>query len=131
MGCQTRQAVRSAYEFAGPVQLRLSRWGTGDFLPPDVDFQLGKAQTLRSGEDVVLAACGPLLRNVLLAADLLREQNGLGAGVVDFHTLKPFDGAAARRCTSMGWIPRASRSPCCRLLPASVFRAVPRQEGKK
>jgi transketolase C-terminal domain/subunit len=106
------------------VQLRLSRWGTGDFLPPDADFQLGKAQTLRSGEDVVLAACGPLLRNVLL-------ENGLGAGVVDFHTLKPFDGAAARRCTSMGWIPRASRSPCCRLLPASVFRAVPRQEGKK
>ncbi len=94
---QTRQAVRSAYEVQGPVYLRLSRFGTGDFLPQDLDFELGKAQTLRSGEEVVLVSCGPVLRNALLAADLLRQRDGLSAGVVNFHTLKPFDCAAVRR----------------------------------
>jgi transketolase len=46
-GRQTRQAVRSAYELRGPVYLRLSRFGTGDSLPGDLDFELGRAQTLR------------------------------------------------------------------------------------
>ncbi len=95
-GRQTRQAVRSAYEVQGPVYLRLSRYGTGDFLPHDLGFEFGKAQTLRSGQDVVLVGCGPVLRNVL-AADLLLRQNGLRAGVVNFHTLKPFDCDAVRR----------------------------------
>jgi len=74
-GRQTRQAVRLAHEIQGPVYLRLSRFGTGDFLPDDLGFELGKAQSLRSGEDIVLVGCGPVLRNVLLAADLLRRQH--------------------------------------------------------
>jgi transketolase len=45
---------------------------------------------------VVLVGCGPVLRNLLLAADLLR-QNGLSVGVVNFHTLKPFDSPALCR----------------------------------
>lgn len=96
-GHQTRQAVRSAYELQGPVYLRLSRFGTGDFLPEDLGFEFGRAQTLRSGEEVVLVGCGPVLRNVLLAAELLQRQNGLSVGVVNFHTLKPFDSPALRR----------------------------------
>jgi transketolase len=79
------------------VYLRLSRFATGDFLPDDLAFELGRAQTLRSGEEVVLAGCGPVLRNALLAADLLRRENGLSVGVVNFHTLKPFDTPALRR----------------------------------
>ena len=94
---QTREAVRAAYELAGPVYLRLSRLGTGDFLPADAAFQLGKAQELRSGGRVALVGCGPVLRNVLAAADLLRDHHGLTVGVVNAHTLKPFDEAAIAR----------------------------------
>jgi transketolase len=94
---QTRQAVRAAYELPGPVYLRLSRLGTGDFLPADARFELGQAQVLRSGARAALVGCGPVLRNVLEAADFLRDRHGVAVGVVNCHTLKPFDADTIRR----------------------------------
>ena len=87
---QTRAAVRAAYEHAGPVYLRLSRYAAGDFLPAGAELTLGKTRIIREGEDVALLACGPVLRNVILAADALRAR-GLEAAVVNCHTIKPFD----------------------------------------
>jgi transketolase len=89
-GNQTEQAVTAAYTHQGPVYLRLSRYETTNFLPVDLQFQIGKAQVIRQGGEIVIASCGPIMFNVLAAADLLRGK-GLEVGVVNFHTLKPFD----------------------------------------
>ena len=43
-----------------------------------------------NGHDAVIFAVGPVLRNVLQAAEALEKQ-GVGVTVVDLHTLKPLD----------------------------------------
>ena len=90
-GNQTEQAVMAAYEYKGPVYIRLSRYETLNFLPVGIPFKIGEAQVLKEGKKVVLASYGPVLQNVVFAAELL-ERRGLDVGIVNFHTLKPLDG---------------------------------------
>lgn len=65
------------------------------------DIVIGKANVLLGGEDVALMASGVMVKQALLAAQLL-EQEGIQATVVDMHTIKPLDEeavlAAAQRC---------------------------------
>jgi transketolase len=53
-------------------------------------FQLGKAEWLAAGRDVVLAGYGFLIPELMRAAVLLR-QNGVEAGVLNLRTLAPVD----------------------------------------
>lgn len=87
---QAEQAVEAVYEHKGPAYLRLSRYPTPDFVPANAAFGVGRAQILREGDGVCLCGCGPVLANVLAAADQL-EKEGIKAGVANFHTLKPID----------------------------------------
>lgn len=89
-GKQTVAAVWAAYRHEGPVYLRLSRYVTGDFLPSDAASEIGKASIIREGKDAVLISCGPVSRNVILAADRLTAE-GYSIGVAICPTLKPFD----------------------------------------
>ncbi len=93
---QAEAATRAACAHRGPVYLRLSRHETGDFLPPDLGFELGRLQVLREGTGTLLIGCGPVMRNVLEAVRSLSER-GLDPGVVNAHTLKPFDGTTFAR----------------------------------
>jgi len=89
-GKQTEQAVFAAYAYHGPVYLRLSRYETGNFLPDETGFNIGKAQVIQEGNEIAMISCGPILCNVIKAADILKT-NGVQAGIINFHTLKPFD----------------------------------------
>jgi len=95
-GNQTEHAVFAAYSNRGPVYLRLSRYETGNFLPTEIGFEIGKAQVIQKGGKIVLVACGPILINVILAADILQKRD-ISVGIVNLHTIKPFDGAALRQ----------------------------------
>ncbi len=86
---QAEQAVEAVYERKGPAYVRLSRYPTPEYVPEECAFEIGRAQVLREGTEVCLCGCGPVLWNVMAAAQL--EQEGRRAGVVNFHTLKPFD----------------------------------------
>ncbi|MEU0086954.1 transketolase C-terminal domain-containing protein [Streptomyces sp. NPDC006274] len=88
-------ALAALHELDGPSYLRLGRSATppvhGGAVPP---FRLGEAVTLRAGNDVTLVACGPLpVHFALVAADRLAA-DGVGARVLQIHTLAPFDEAA-------------------------------------
>jgi transketolase len=87
---QAEQAVEALYDLKRPAYLRLSRYPTPDFVPAECDFRIGRAQVLREGNDICLCGCGPVLVNVLAAAEILGGE-GFRVGVVNFHTLKPFD----------------------------------------
>lgn len=87
---QAEIATRAACRHRGPVYLRFSRYETDDFLPERPPFELGKLQILREGKDVLLMSCGPVLKNVLDAVGQMVGK-GLNPGVVNAHTLKPFD----------------------------------------
>ena len=85
---ETAQAVEAIIDHPGCVYLRLGHGNpiNGD----DYRFQLGRAITLRPGNDVTLIAIGSMVERSLAAADLLTSQ-GVDARVLNMHTVKPID----------------------------------------
>ena len=81
----------AAAQIDTPVYLRL----TGNLNTPivyqeDYDFQIGKAVTLREGDDVAIIATGLLVKDSLDAAELLEEER-ISCAVYNMHTIKPLD----------------------------------------
>jgi len=87
---EAAHATRAVAAHDGPCYLRLGRFGEPTIHAPDVAFQLGKAITVREGQDLTLVVAGGLLKNALLAAESL-AQRGLQARVLSMHTVKPLD----------------------------------------
>lgn len=88
---EARAAVKAAYEYDGPVYMRLGR----AVVPvinenPDYTFEIGKGITLREGKDVTLIATGLLVSSALEAAKMLAA-DGIEATVINIHTIKPLD----------------------------------------
>ena len=63
---------------------------------PSYHFEIGKAVTLREGEDVTIIATGLMVQQALLAALALAEES-IRARVLDMHTIKPLDREAVIR----------------------------------
>ncbi|MFC1658479.1 transketolase family protein [Candidatus Omnitrophota bacterium] len=89
-GPQTREAIITAVNQAGPFYIRLGR-AKFPTIKEKGKFEFGKAQILREGNDITLVACGLMVGYALDAADMLAKQ-GLKAQVINYHTIKPFDG---------------------------------------
>jgi len=85
-------AVRCVLRTPGPVYLRVPRAPYevihGD--PEAVDFRFGKAEVLRSGNDLTIIAMGMMVWDSLQAAKRLAEE-GVEARVVNVRTVKPID----------------------------------------
>lgn len=91
-GPQTREAVLACAATPGPFYVRLGRPKVPT-IENKGEFILGKAQTLRNGNDVAIVACGLMVSSALKAADELRKK-GVEARVLNIHTLRPLDSAA-------------------------------------
>ena len=96
-------AVEAAINTDGPMYLRFGRYAVPDLTPellPDYRFEIGKGVTYREGKDVTIVATGYMVHLALEASDMLKEE-GIDAGVINIHTVKPLDSAliteAARR----------------------------------
>jgi transketolase len=87
---ETRQAVRAAAEFQGPIFLRISRMGVPEVHGPGYRFEIGKAAVLRDGTDVTLIANGVMAHKALEAADRLADR-GIEARVLNMATVRPID----------------------------------------
>ena len=66
---QTRKATLALSERFGPVYLRFARDKSAIVTTDATPFEVGRAQTFRSGNDVAIVACGILVYNALIAAD--------------------------------------------------------------
>ena len=53
-------------------------------------LKIGKGSKLREGSDVAIIACGVMVSEAIKAAEEL-SKDGIGATVVDMHTIKPLD----------------------------------------
>ena len=89
-GNETKQAIRAAADYNGPVYVRLGRSKVPAVMPDDYRFKIGKAYTFRTGRDVNIIAMGIMVRPALDAAKLL-QNDGIDAGVINMSTLKPLD----------------------------------------
>jgi transketolase len=93
---ETHQAVRAIAEHPGPVYLRLKRGEIPVIFDDDHVFELGRAQVLSEGSDVVIVASGMMLAAALSAAATLRD-HGVSAGVVNAPVIKPLDAETIQR----------------------------------
>ena len=85
------KCVIAAHDVKGPVYVRLSGLLNCPIVyDKDFDFQVGKANVLREGDDVTVIATGMMVREALDAAEQLSDQ-GINCTVVDMHTIKPLD----------------------------------------
>ncbi|MFA5263763.1 MAG: transketolase C-terminal domain-containing protein [Opitutaceae bacterium] len=85
------KTVFAAADHVGPMYIRLTGGPNNPIVySEDYEFRIGKAITLRKGADVTFIASGTMVFECLEAAKVLESQ-GLSAGVVNMHTLKPLD----------------------------------------
>ena len=89
-----RQAWATVFQtqnIDGPVYIRLgSRIPEEPVSDTKADFQIGKAECLREGNDITIIACGCLVSQAIKASQYLSDQ-GIGARVLNMHTIKPLD----------------------------------------
>src|SRR5579863_9402108 len=95
----TAALVRAAVEIRGPVFLRAGRMKTPIVYPSDQKFTVGKAIELTEGSDVTIIATGLLVAEAIRAQETL-EAEGIGARVIDIHTIKPIDRDAIARAAA-------------------------------
>ncbi len=88
---EAKAAVKAAYEYEGPVYIRLGRLAVPVFNDEEsYRFEMGKAIVLREGTDITLVATGLMVNEAMNAAKLL-EEKGISAEVINVHTIKPLD----------------------------------------
>ena len=89
---ELQHMLKTAVEHSGPISLRYPR-GEGWGVTLDVELknlEIGKAELLREGGDVVIAAVGQTVIPALKAAQDLAPL-GISAGVVNSRFVKPLD----------------------------------------
>ena len=87
---ETEKMVFAVAEYKGPVYVRLGRLNIPVLFDENYKFEIGKAATLREGNDVAILATGLMVSEALEAAKLL-EEKGVKARVVNVSTIKPLD----------------------------------------
>ena len=99
---EARAAVKAAYEHKGPVYIRFGRAAVPVIHEEEsFSFEIGKAEVLRPGTDVAVAATGLMVAEALKAAETLAAE-GISVRVINVCSIKPLDEetvlAAAREC---------------------------------
>ncbi len=87
---EAKKATLAAARITGPVYLRFARAGTPRFTTEETPFEFGKAEVFYEGKDATIVACGPLVYEAMIAAQLL-EKEGVSVEVINNHTIKPLD----------------------------------------
>ena len=95
-GVQLAKAMPAIAAHKGPLYLRLQRKEVPDLFDAGYQFDLYRADVLREGADVTIAAAGIMVAEALAAAKTLATE-GVSAEVLSIHTLKPLDGEALLR----------------------------------
>jgi len=89
-GLETKEVVKFAVNYNGPMYLRIGRDVMPSIMPSDYKFQLGKSVTIKDGSDITIISCGTIFDEVLSAA-LLIEKEGIKARIINMSSIKPID----------------------------------------
>lgn len=101
---ETAEAIRAAAAHDGPVFVRISRMAVPALeRPEDARFVIGKAETLRAGDDAAILANGTMVCRALDAAAALAAQ-GIAARVVNMASISPLDQDAVLAAAQTGAI---------------------------
>ena len=88
---QTKKLVEALLEDRQGAYIRVGRNPVEDVYSEDnCPFEMNRATVVREGDDVLLVACGEMVRPAVDAAALL-EAEGVHATVLDMYCVKPLD----------------------------------------
>ena len=88
---QTKKLVEALLQDQQGAYIRVGRNPVEDiYTEDDCPFEMNKATVLAEGTDVLLAACGEMVRPAKEASELLKK-DGVSAAVLDMYCVKPFD----------------------------------------
>lgn len=97
-GAELRKMLRAALALAAPVAIRYPKACLPQSFDDDEPIQLGKAEVLRQGDDLTIAACGSMVAVASQAADILAEQ-AIRANVINVRFIAPLDVETISRLT--------------------------------
>lgn len=90
--------IRASMDYDGPMIIRIDRAGSPNFYADNnYELEIGKAIEAVEGTDAYIVSCGSNLYECLMAAKALKEKYGASIGILDMHTVKPFDSEAVLR----------------------------------
>lgn len=87
---EVKKATIAAYEWNGPVYLRLGTNKEPEVYSEDYKFEVGKGVTIKEGTDITLIGTGSIVKDILEVAELLQKE-GIKCRVINMHTIKPID----------------------------------------
>jgi len=87
---EVSKATVAAYEYEGPVYLRLGTNRETEIYNADYLFEIGKGVMVKNGCDLTLIGTGSIMTDILNVAELL-EKKGIIVRVINLHTIKPID----------------------------------------
>lgn len=101
---QTKKLIEALLLDEKPAYIRVGRNAVEDiYSEENTPFCMDKATVLSEGEDILIVACGEMVRPALDAVTLLKEK-GISAGLLDMYCVKPLD--------KEGLLKAASRAKC-------------------
>jgi transketolase len=90
------RAMEGTLDVPGPVYIRIAKGNEPVITRVDHGFTVGKAIALRAGRDVLFVSTGAMSARALRAAESLAGE-GVDAGILHMHTIKPLDDEALAR----------------------------------
>ena len=89
-GVEAEKMIFAAAEYNGPMYVRLGRSAVPTLFDENYNFEIGKGVVLKEGNDATIIACGMMVNEALIAADMLKEEN-INVRVINMSTIKPID----------------------------------------
>jgi transketolase len=87
---EMERAVLASGHHKGPIYFRVARGGDPLVSQSEHRFQIGKAIVLQEPKELLLIASGIMVHRAIEVAEQLKSE-GIQAGVINMHTIKPLD----------------------------------------
>ena len=98
-GVETYKALIAAWKYDGPVYIRMSgTMGLPIVYDSDIDYEIGKAITIKEDGDIAIIATGTMVYQSMKAIEILKDE-GINCKLIDMHTIKPLDYECLRKLT--------------------------------
>lgn len=87
---QTKKLFSYLLEDNKPAYIRIGRNPVPDIYDENIDFEMDKAITVKSGTDIAIIACGEMVKPSIEASEIL-QKNNISCSVIDMYSIKPID----------------------------------------
>lgn len=101
---QAQKMLEATLTWPGPVYIRSSVEAVEGLYDETYRYEIGKATTVRPGDDGAFLCSGVVVQYAKQAAETIAERTGRQIRVVDMHTIKPIDRQAVLEAAKTGYV---------------------------